>query len=183
MELSSSTVGTLAVLALLVGAVACVLAAAALNGQRRVKRAYRTFSMGHREDVLSLLERHINEVRDLRGDVSELHRTAEMLREIDRGAISRVGVVRYDAFEDLGGRLSFSLALLDERDDGVVVSAINGRTDTRVYSKPIGGGTSRHNLSQEEVAAIEQARSRAGRVRSRKGRPAPRGEQRAVETT
>ena len=74
-----------------------------------------------------------------------------------RGAVQHVGMVRYDAFEDVGGRLSFSCALLDDRGDGVVVTSINGRQDTRVYAKPISGGRSSHNLSEEEDAAIQQA--------------------------
>jgi hypothetical protein len=79
------------------------------------------------------------------------------LRELQRGTLSRLGVVRYDAFDDMGGMLSFSAALLDERGDGVVISAINGRTETRCYSKPITAGTSDQNLSGEEIAAIDAA--------------------------
>jgi len=74
-----------------------------------------------------------------------------------RGAVQHVGMVRYDAFEDVGGRLSFSCALLDDRGDGVVITSINGRQDTRVYAKPISRGGSSHNLSEEEDAAIHQA--------------------------
>ncbi len=74
-----------------------------------------------------------------------------------RGAVQHVGMVRYDAFEDVGGRLSFSCALLDDRGDGVVITSINGRQDTRVYAKPISRGESSHNLSEEEDAAIHQA--------------------------
>jgi len=68
-----------------------------------------------------------------------------------------VAVLRYDAFEDVGGRLSFSCALLDDQGDGVVITSINGRQDTRVYAKPIIEGKSRYNLSTEEEEAIRQA--------------------------
>jgi hypothetical protein len=183
-ELSPTTVGVLVLAALLLGVAGCIAAAVALRSQRKVRRAYRAFAMGRRDDVLTLLERHISEVRHLRGEVTELRRHAEHLRDLDRQAISKVGSVRYDAFEDMGGRLSFSLALLDEHHDGVVITAINGRTDTRVYVKPVTGGRSRHNLSEEEAAAIEQARAQP-----RRGRPArppvpseTRPEQAAVES-
>ncbi|HYG73193.1 MAG TPA: DUF4446 family protein, partial [Actinomycetota bacterium] len=76
------------------------------------------------------------------------------------GAVRRVGLVRYDAFEDVGGRLSFSCALLDEHGTGVVVTSINGRQDTRVYAKPITNGTSSYNVSVEEEEAIRQALAR-----------------------
>ena len=68
-----------------------------------------------------------------------------------------VGLLRYDAFEDVGGRLSFSCALLDDHADGVVLTSINGRQDTRVYAKPIAEGVSAYNLSNEEEEAIRQA--------------------------
>ncbi len=75
------------------------------------------------------------------------------------GGFSRVSVVRYDAFEDLGGRLSFSAAVLDDRGKGFVLTAIHGRSETRSYLKqvpPPDDGTQRE-LSPEESMAITQA--------------------------
>ena len=69
----------------------------------------------------------------------------------------RVALLRYDAFEDVGGRLSFSCAMLDEHGTGVVLTSINGRQETRVYAKPVAAGTSTYNLSAEEEEAIRQA--------------------------
>jgi hypothetical protein len=168
-EFTPTTVGWLVLVALLLAVAALVVAGIALNGQRKVKRAYQTFSMGSRDDVLTLLQRHIDEVGLLRSDVRSLRRFSDELRQLHRGAVSRVGTVRYDAFEDMGGRLSFSTALLDEDGDGVVLTAINGRTDTRSYAKPIVGWASRHNLSVEEEAAIERARSGARAAGRRRG--------------
>jgi hypothetical protein len=71
--------------------------------------------------------------------------------------VRNVGLVRYDAFEDVGGRLSFSCALLDDKGNGVVVTSINGRQDTRVYAKPVMARKSGYNLSVEEEEAIRQA--------------------------
>ena len=65
--------------------------------------------------------------------------------------------MRYDAFEDVGGRLSFSCALLDDNGTGVVMTSINGRHDTRVYAKPVSEGHSPYSLSIEEEEAIRQA--------------------------
>ena len=75
----------------------------------------------------------------------------------DRGRRATRGLLRYDAFEDVGGRLSFSCALLDEHGNGVVLTSINGRQETRVYAKPVTAGTSSYNLSSEEDEAIRQA--------------------------
>jgi hypothetical protein len=76
-------------------------------------------------------------------------------------AVQGVGVVRYNAFPGMGGNMSFSLALLDGRANGVVVSVLNGRESARVYGKLIEGGQSSHALSAEERQALAMARGEA----------------------
>jgi hypothetical protein len=76
----------------------------------------------------------------------------------DPTALRHVGVVRYDAFGDMGGRLSFSAALYDDNGDGLVVSSINGRSETRTYAKALVDLRSEHSLSPEEQQAIDAAR-------------------------
>ncbi|HUG88845.1 MAG TPA: DUF4446 family protein, partial [Actinomycetota bacterium] len=112
-------------------------------------------SKGERAE--SVLEEHARAIQQLRGAVKQLAETDARVREHLARSVQRVGLIRYDAFEDMGGQLSFSLALLDEAGDGVVVSAINGRQDTRVYAKPVRAADSQHNLSDEEADAIRQA--------------------------
>jgi hypothetical protein len=68
--------------------------------------------------------------------------------------LQRVGLVRYDAFKELGGHLSFSMALLDAKGDGVVLSVLNDREGARAYAKPLVGGRSTFTLSEEEQRAI-----------------------------
>ena len=157
MQLSTTTVGVLLIVAILIAVAAVAVSGIALLGQRRVRASYRAFSQGSREDVLTLLQRHVEEVQGLRGDVAALREHGFGLRDMVAGCLSRVHTVRYDAFDDMGGHLSFSSALLDEHGDGMVITAINGRTDTRIYAKPIKAGASRHNLSEEEDRAIRQA--------------------------
>ena len=101
----------------------------------------------------------------LLGKIDRLEQAVRALNATDRtqqvqieGSVRRVGVLRYDAFEDVGGRLSFSCALLDDRGTGVVMTSINGRHDTRVYAKPVSEGHSPYSLSIEEEEAIRQAR-------------------------
>lgn len=71
--------------------------------------------------------------------------------------IQRVGFVRFDAFPDIGGEQSFALALLDRDMNGVVVSSLYSRADSRVYSKEITAGQSQHALSDEEREALRRA--------------------------
>jgi hypothetical protein len=93
----------------------------------------------------------------LEAAVRALNVTDKGQQQLIEGAVRHVGLVRYDAFEDVGGRLSFSCALLDDRGSGVVVTSINGRQDTRVYAKPVVSAKSGYNLSVEEEEAIRQA--------------------------
>ena len=73
-------------------------------------------------------------------------------------ALQHVGMVRYNAFPGAGAELSFSIALLDPARDGLVISGLYGREETRIYAKPIAAGTSRYPLSDEEREAIASAR-------------------------
>jgi Protein of unknown function (DUF4446) len=75
----------------------------------------------------------------------------------DLTALRHVGVVRYDAFGDMGGRLSFSAAVFDAQGDGFVISSINGRSETRTYAKALSGLKSEQALSPEEEQAIHDA--------------------------
>ena len=76
----------------------------------------------------------------------------------DLTALRHVGVVRYDAFGDMGGRLSFSAAMFDAEGNGIVLSSINGRSETRTYAKSLSGLESEQTLSPEEKQAISQAK-------------------------
>jgi hypothetical protein len=103
-------------------------------------------------------------VGTLLGRIERIEQAVRTLNGTDRkqqyqidGSVRRVALLRYDAFEDVGGRLSFSCAMLDEHGTGVVITSINGRQETRVYAKPVTARTSSYNLSAEEEEAIRQA--------------------------
>ncbi len=83
---------------------------------------------------------------------------------VDPRALRDVAVVRYDALNEMSGQFSFSLALLDAMGDGVVLSSINGRAETRTYAKPVVGGEGELELSPEEVQAVHTARRGGGTV-------------------
>jgi len=91
-------------------------------------------------------------------DVDALARAVGELRVDMTRALRHLAVVRYDAFGDMGGHLSWSLALLDDEGDGVLVTAIHGRADTRTYAKNVQNWTSTQQLSPEESEAVTLAR-------------------------
>ena len=74
-------------------------------------------------------------------------------------ALRHVAVVRYDAFGDMGGRLSFSAAVIDDHGDGLVFSSIHARGESRTYAKGVVGGTSDATLTPEEQQALAAART------------------------
>ena len=124
-----------AALALVIALVALVLAVLTL----RRSRPRRTGVDALPEDVHGLRQ----EVAALRAEASD--------------ALRHLAVVRYDAFGDMGGRMSFSAALLDDAGDGLVLTSINGRSETRTYAKGVKGGASDHTMSPEEQQAIAYA--------------------------
>ena len=102
--------------------------------------------------------RDLADVSDLPEDALGLRHEVAALRAEAAGALRNLAVVRYDAFEDTGGQLSWSLALLDDHGDGAVVTSIYGRTEARTYAKSIETWTCRQPLSPEEADAVSRAR-------------------------
>jgi hypothetical protein len=98
------------------------------------------------------------DVDGLPEDVLGLRQEVAALRAEAAGAIRHLGIVRYDAFGDVGGRLSWSLALLDDRGDGVVLTAIHGRSEARSYAKSIAGWSCDLPMSPEEQEAVGSAK-------------------------
>ena len=126
------------VVAVVLAAVACALAALALR---------RTTTPTGAEGVDALPE----DVHGLRQEVAALKAEA-----VD--SLRHLSVVRYDAFGDVGGHLSWSIALLDDAGHGVVLTSIHGRSEARTYAKSITGWTCEQQLSPEEDEAIAHAR-------------------------
>ncbi len=140
---------TLAALCLILTAVVVALAV-------RVARVSRTSAIGSRGDG-ALAATLTRELRAVSEQVGRVESGLAELRGPLQSCIRHVGVVRYDAFRDMGGHMSFSLALLDTRQNGVVLSILNGRDGSRGYAKAVQGGRSTSPLSEEEQEALAQA--------------------------
>ena len=157
MLLDDRTVAVAAVVGLLVAVVAL---GAALFALRRKVPAVPPLED---KDLRDILEDQAGALHALEQAARALHATDQRQQGLLEEATRHVALVRYDAFEDVGGRLSFSCALLDDSANGVVITSINGRQDTRVYAKPIVSGTSAFSLSVEEEDAIAQAMTPKGK--------------------
>ena len=98
-------------------------------------------------------------LKEANGSLGRVTGRVEELEALARTDVSRVGFVRYDAFDDTGSELSYAMALLSREGDGLVISSIYSRTDTRTYGKAVQGYKPAVNASKEELLAIERARS------------------------
>lgn len=76
-------------------------------------------------------------------------------------SIQKIGFVQYNAFDDIGGSLSFSIALLDEKNTGFILTNIYSRSNSIIYGKPIKDGKSAHTLSGEELQALDRAKNKS----------------------
>jgi hypothetical protein len=146
--------GVLALLVLLL-LVAVVVQTVRLG---RATRAYRDLVSGEDGGSLQeILDGHIGRVGEVGTRLEELNRLYTYLEQRTRGSLQHIGLVRFNPFEDTGSDQSFAIALLDDRRDGIVISSLHGRANTRVFAKPVENGASRHALSTEETEAIRIA--------------------------
>ena len=99
---------------------------------------------------------------EVAGRVDALNKLHHDLENLTQRSIQKVGVVRFNPFADTGGDQSFAIALLDAEGNGLVLSSLHGRTDTRIFAKQVQSGRSRHQLSDEEQDAIRRALAPAG---------------------
>lgn len=175
------TVTYVAVFALVLAYAALVAAYLALRTLAKLRQASTVLAKGARgpEARASLIEATqrnterteviAEEIADLRALVADGMKTRkEQTGRAAQGALSNVALVRYDAFGEMSGRMSFSLALLDEEGDGVTISAIAGPGDTRVYAKAVADGKGEHELSPEEQQAVSSALAKRRSLLGRK---------------
>ena len=97
------------------------------------------------------------DVKEIKKDNSEIKAYYTKLDKDISSCIQKVGLVRYNAFRDVGSDLSFAIALLDGNDTGVVLNGLYGSDSSNIYAKPIKGGISAYQLSEEEKYALEIA--------------------------
>ena len=153
--------------ALAVAIAACVVAVVALVATVLLGRSLRRLHSGQKAVLGGASHDMVEFAVSLQARIDDLHRAVDEvatgLSRVDRrvdGAITNTAVVRYDAYEDTGGKQSASFAFLDATRTGTVVTAIQGRDYARIYVKDIERGTAAIALSPEEQTAVERAMGR-----------------------
>lgn len=125
----------------------------------RLNRKYRMFMKGSDGQSLEkLIQRKLNQLDKVQ-EVNEDHgNLLRQVKSIQDKTMNKYGVVKYDAFDDVGGKLSFAFAMLNKEDTGVVLNAVHSRDNCFLYIKEIMKGESYIMLSEEEIEALRIAK-------------------------
>ena len=154
---SGTAAGWIAIVAVVVACVALAVGIVAFVALRRVRHAQSVVLGTGRDDLVNFAVTLQTRIDDLHGVVDEV---ASALARVDKrvdGALAHAAVVRFNAYEDVGGRQSASLALLDGMRTGVVLTVIQGRDYARIYVKELDRGRAPVSLSPEEQEAVDRA--------------------------
>jgi len=109
------------------------------------------------------------EIKKISGEISDLHKTAAQIQDLAAAGLHKTGMVRFNPFRDIGGDQSFSLSLLDGKNNGLVISSLYSRDGVRVYAKSILDSQSlKYPLTQEEKFAIAIASKEKNNQKSKK---------------
>ena len=132
-----------------------------------LNKRYKKFleKLGNGKDIEEDLETYMYRVGKVEKQNNEILNYVKTLDEDLTRCIQKVGMVRYNAFKDTGSDLSFTLALLDEHNDGVVLNGIYSREMSNIYAKPVKNGTSTYTMSDEEKQAVQKAMNSDGNIR------------------
>jgi len=109
------------------------------------------------KNIEEAIIRNHQQLAELKEDQGWLRKELQSLAEQSKKMKAKAAIVRYNAFHEMGSDLSFSIAIVDEAGNGLVLTGIHNRTDTQMYAKPLENGQSKYSLSPEEIEAINQA--------------------------
>ncbi|WP_301860816.1 DUF4446 family protein [uncultured Megasphaera sp.] len=102
-----------------------------------------------REDVAKL--------HDLQGTLDMIHQTQKDILSVQNHCFRKIGFVKYNAFDNIGNNLSFAFTVLDGKDDGFCLSSVYGRSESRIFAKPITAGKCLYGMSEEEKESLDNA--------------------------
>lgn len=125
----------------------------------KLRKNYKCFmnKIGNGNNIQETIENYIKKIEEVQQENNELKNYLKQIDSTLALSIQKVGLVRYNAFKDTGSDLSFTLALLNEKNTGIVLNGIYSREMSNIYAKPVEQGTSTYTLSEEEKQAIKKA--------------------------
>lgn len=146
-----------AVLLLILIAISFKMIVSQKQKMQELQSKYDNFTQGDNKNWDEVLTTTLNEVHVINNELEKAKQRENELRKQLSICLQHLQIVRYDAFSDTGGGQSYSLALLDEHHNGIIMTSIYGREDSRTYAKPIENGVSKYPLSKEEQLVLKKA--------------------------
>lgn len=135
-----------------------VLIIVILKSLNQLESKYRKFMRGvNNKSLEDLVIGYLDKLDKIEIDTERVKNTNDEMKSRILKCVQKVDIMRFKAFEDVGSDLSFALALLDDSDDGVILTGIYGRNESTTYAKPINKGVSRYDLSREEKTVLDNA--------------------------
>jgi hypothetical protein len=135
-----------------------IMVMVSLSSISRLETKYRKLSRGiENKNMEEIINGYLDRVEEVAKEGNEIKALYDSMDQKLKGCLQKVSVVRYRAFEDVGSDLSFSVAALDERNNGFVLTGLFGRNESTTYAKPIDRGISRYDLSSEEKQVLKEA--------------------------
>lgn len=124
----------------------------------KVEKRYRKFMRGvNNKNLEELVTSYLDKIDEVKATSDGVKALYEDIDNRVKGCVQKTSIVRYKAFEDVGSDLSFSIALLNDTNDGVILTGIYGRNESTTYAKPVDKGISRYDLSEEEKHVLNDA--------------------------
>lgn len=129
-----------------------------MSSVNKVEKKYRKMMRGvNNQNLEDLIASKIDNIENALTNSEKSLEECRVIREEIKGCVNKVAIMRYKAFEDVGSDLSFSIAILDDYNDGVLITGIYARNDSTTYAKPVDKGISRYDLSEEEIHVLNEA--------------------------
>ena len=133
----------------------CIILIRIANLNKRYQQFMK--KLGNGRTIEEDLENYMYRVEKVEKQNADIISFCKGLEEDVTTCIQKIGIVRYNAFKDTGSDLSFALAMLDEKNNGVVLNGIYSREMSNIYAKPVENGKSKYTISEEEQEAIDRA--------------------------
>lgn len=164
-EVDGTIVILVALCAALLAVVATVVSIVLIVKSSKLKRSYNRFMMGKdTESMEDMIYKRFQEIDELKKENTNNKQNIDKIFDKLLTTFQKVGIVKYDAFNEMGGKLSFSLCLLDEKDNGFVMNSMHSREGCYTYVKEIVAGKSYIDLGDEEKKALDKALAGQGDV-------------------
>lgn len=146
--------GGMAIIILLLFIIIIILFKSINNLEAKYRRMMRGASG---KNIEELVTKRLEEIDEAKENCEKALEQNRLIEEKIKECVQKVAIMRYKAFENVGSDLSFSIAILDGNNDGVLLTGIYGREDSTTYAKPVDKGISRYDLSEEEITVLNEA--------------------------